>query len=254
MTGKPESPSDPHPETYDACAYWGPRRESPEECALRAMAFFSNLADCDSLLAHWNKIPKPRGRGRKTPLTPPELQTLAEAFRHGVNREPGGPPIEELGLTVAAYNDGTREGYASLTMRCGSHAAGVSNACVLSLPSEGPHADRLLTTPMLTKLLRGMVSSWEPDWALAGSSAYRMKYREPDSAPFSLGWLTYLSFRMGKVPPLPSPVRIEPVEDKGMLIILTPERFTVGNSEHVTLAHHVRELLARAGLMQPARY
>ncbi|TNV65398.1 Imm52 family immunity protein [Corallococcus exiguus] len=47
-------------------------------------------------------------------------------------------------------------------------------------------------------------------------------------------------------------MRIEPVEDKGTLIILTPERFTVANPEHVALARRVRELLARAGLMRRA--
>ncbi|WP_347402695.1 Imm52 family immunity protein [Corallococcus sp. NCSPR001] len=47
-------------------------------------------------------------------------------------------------------------------------------------------------------------------------------------------------------------MRIEPVEDKGTLIILTPERFTVANPEHVALARRVRELLARAGLMRTA--
>jgi len=59
------------PETYpDSCfagAYWGPRKESPEACARRAVTFLNELAACDPLLAHWNKIPKPRGKGRKTP-------------------------------------------------------------------------------------------------------------------------------------------------------------------------------------------
>ena len=62
-----------------------------------------------------------------------------------------------------------------------------------------------------------------------------------------MGWVTYLSRRLGRVPPLPAPVRIEPVEDKGTLIILTPERFTASNPEHVALAERVRELLDRAG-------
>ncbi|NRD66944.1 immunity 52 family protein, partial [Corallococcus exiguus] len=52
--------------------------------------------------------------------------------------------------------------------------------------------------------------------------------------------------------PLPAPVRIEPVEDRGSLIILTPERFTVTNPDHVALARRVRELLAQAGLMRTA--
>jgi hypothetical protein len=250
MTGSPEP--QPYPETYDACAYWGPRKESAEECAQRAAAFLNVLASCDPLLANWNRIPKPRGRGRKTPLMPPDLPTLTEAFGRGVNREPGGPVIEDLGLSVSAYNDGSGDDFATLRMRCGSYARGISNACVLSLPSKGPSADRLITSSMLTKVMRGLVAAWEPDWALAGSLAYRMRYREPDASPFSLNWLTYLSRRLGRVPPLPTPVRIEPVEDQGTLIILTPERFTMSNPEHVALARRVRELLARAGLIQPA--
>ncbi|NMO22117.1 Imm52 family immunity protein, partial [Pyxidicoccus fallax] len=51
--------------------------------------------------------------------------------------------------------------------------------------------------------------------------------------------------------PLPAPVRIEPVEDKGTLIILTPERFTASNPEHVALAARVHELLGGAGLLHP---
>lgn len=249
MNGKSEAET--YPETYEACAYWGLRKESPEECARRAAAFVNLLASIDPLLSTWNKIPKPRGRGRKTPLMPSDLATLTEAFRRGVNREPGGPALEHLGLTVGAYNDGARQDSASLMMRCGCYAEGMSNACVLSLPSEGASAARLLVTPVLTSLMHSLASAWDPDWALVGSSAYRMQYREPDSAPFSLGWATYLSLRLGKVPPLPAPVRMEPVGDQGTLILLTPERFTVSNPEHVALARRVRELLADAGLMPP---
>ncbi|WP_373691709.1 Imm52 family immunity protein [Hyalangium versicolor] len=50
---------------------------------------------------------------------------------------------------------------------------------------------------------------------------------------------------------MPAPVRIEQVEDKGTLVILTAERFTVSNPEHVALAARVHELLDRAGLLRP---
>jgi hypothetical protein len=46
-------------------------------------------------------------------------------------------------------------------------------------------------------------------------------------------------------------VRIDPVEDKGTLVILTPERFTASNPEHAALAARVHELLNRAGLLRP---
>ncbi len=42
---------------------------------------------------------------------------------------------------------------------------------------------------------------------------------------------------------------VEPVEDKGSLVILTPECFTASNPEYVALAERVRELLDRAGLL-----
>jgi hypothetical protein len=64
------------------------------------------------------------------------------------------------------------------------------------------------------------------------------------------GWLMYLSRRRGEVPPLPAPVRVEPVEDQGSLIVLTPERFNTDNPEHVALADQVRALLEQAGVLK----
>ncbi|MCP3161869.1 immunity 52 family protein [Myxococcus qinghaiensis] len=250
MSTQPTPPE--YPETYYAGAYWGPRQESAEECARRAVAFLEMLAACDPFLSHWNKIPKPRGRGRKTPLMPPELSTLTEAYRRGVNREPGGPPVESLGLTVSAYNDGTGQDRATLSMNCGSYANGMSNACVLSLPSEGENAERVIATSVLSEVVRAMALAWEPDWAVAMSHAYRDLDGRQDRSDMWLGWVTYIARHRGTVPPLPAPVRIEPVEDRGTLIVLTPERFTVANPEHVVLAKRVRELLSRADIMRPA--
>ncbi|WP_404373429.1 immunity 52 family protein [Corallococcus coralloides] len=241
-----------HPDSFHAGAYWGPRKESPEECARRAAAFLDLLAACDPLLAHWNKIPKPRGKGRRTPLMPPSLPALTEAFRRGVNREPGGPPIDDLGFRVGAYNDGTGPDFASVNMKCGSHAAfRIANSCVLSLPAKGANAERILTASVLFQVVRSMALTWEPDWAVAMSRTHQELASEDGKADMWLGWVTYLACHRGKVPPLPTPVRIEPVEDKGTLIILTPERFTVDNPDHVALSRRVRELLARAGLMHP---
>ncbi|ADO71466.1 uncharacterized protein STAUR_3678 [Stigmatella aurantiaca DW4/3-1] len=66
-----------------------------------------------------------------------------------------------------------------------------------------------------------------------------------------VGWMTYISRRRGTVPPPPAPVRIQPVGSLGMLIILTPERFTASDPGHIALGQRVRELLERANLLQP---
>jgi|GEM_PF-5833796 len=53
-----------------------------------------------------------------------------------------------------------------------------------------------------------------------------------------------------QVPELPAPVRVEPVDDKGSLVILTPERLTPSKPEHVALAQHVQQLLEAQGLLK----
>jgi hypothetical protein len=251
VTDEPESQT--YPETYYAGAYWGPRKESPEECAQRAAAFLNLLAPCDPFLAHWYKPAKSLKDARKYPLMPPDVPTLTELFRRGVNREKGGPVIEQLGFTFSFGNGGSKYDRADLRISCGKYSEAVSNRCVLSLPTPGygASADRVLTASVLTGAVRSMALAGDPDGAVATSDSHRRSMRETSRAGAFVGWVTYLSRRLGRVPPLPAPVRIEPVEDRGALIVLTPERLTASDPEHVELGRRVGELLTRAGLMPP---
>nr|WP_233261572.1 Imm52 family immunity protein [Vitiosangium sp. GDMCC 1.1324] len=134
-------------------------------------------------------------------------------------------------------------------LRCGSAASFAPNRCFLYLPWAGPEMERVLTTPVLTEVMRAMVLAWEPDDGSVFSDAYQKLRNEPVGPPRT-GWLMYFSRRRGEVPPLPAPVRVEPVEDKGSLVILTPERFNGHDPAHVALADEVRGLLDRAGLLK----
>ena len=249
MTGKAEPKA--YLETYYAGAYWGVREESPEECARRTAKLLNLLAPCDPFLAEWYKPTRSLKDARKFPLMPPDLPTLTEQFRRGVNRERGGPVFEDLGFTFGFGNGGGDYDSADLGVHCGCYAEGISNSCTLSLPTLGrsPNAERVISAPVLTHAVRSMALAMDPDWAVAMSHAFRDRGEEQDRAPPWVGWVTYFSKQRGTVPPLPAPVRIEPVEDKGTLIVLTPERFTVSNPDHVALARRVRELLTRAGLI-----
>lgn len=241
----------PVPETYYAGAYWGPRKESPEDCARRTATFLDLLASCDPALAHWYKPTRSRRDTRKYPLMPPDVAALTELFRGGVNREAGGPPIEELGFTFWFGNGGGNHDSADLRIACGVYAEGASNYCVLTPPVAGPDADRVLSASVLSQVVRSMALAWEPDWAISMSHAHRDLMGEEGEAEVLLGWVTYLPVRRGRVPPLPAPVRIEPVNEVGSLIVLTPERFTAANPEHVERARQVRGLLEQAGLLKP---
>ena len=245
MSDKPDS------ETYYAGAYWGPRKESAEECARRTAHFLTLLAPADPFLAQWYKPARRLKDARKHPLMPPDLPTLTELYRRGVNREKGGPVFENLGFTFWFDNGGPDRDCADLRINCGDYAGSSPNHCVLDLPDRGPNVDRLVTAAVLTHVVRSMALAWEPDWAMATSRNHRDILSEEGHTGTFVGWVTYLSRRRGVVPPLPAPARIELVEDRGTLVVLTPERLTASNPAHVELGQRVLELLDRAGLMQP---
>ncbi len=238
-------------ETYYAGAYWGPRKESPEECALRAQAFLHAISDCDASLARWFEPADSRESSLASPLTP-GLGALQTVFRQGVNRTDGdGSVIEDLGFRLWLWNGEPDYDDALWMAHCGCYSQWVPNNCVLNLPHQGPNAQRVLTGSVVTRVLRGMARAWEPDSGVVMSNDHRDLLEDHDDGAPHVGWVTYLSRRRGTVPALPAPVRVEPVEDRGTLITLTEERFTASNPEHLALAGRVREALGHAGLLGP---
>ncbi len=236
-------------ETYYAGAYWGPRRETAAECARRAELFFHMLARCDPSFARWYRAG--RGFPRELPGYPvhPEVTELEELFLRGRNRTDFGKRvIEELGFGFSVWN--AKKENALISFHCGAWSPHTSNVCVMDPPSEGAVSERVLSAPVLAEVLICMATAWDPDFAVANSNPLGDLVEKKEDE-VRVGWLTYLSRRLGRVPPLPAPVRMEPVGTLGMLMVLTPERMTASNPEHVALATRVRELLDRAGLLRP---
>jgi len=164
-------------ESYYAGAYWGPRKESTEECARRAEVFLAAMANVDPSFSHWFQQGKSRRDALKRPIDPSRA-AIEKLIRRGKDRQ-----FEELGYSVWAWN-GVCSDYedCGFNFACGVYAEGITNRCVLNLPSRGPNAE---------------------------------------------------------------------VEDKGSLVILSPELPTVTNPAHVDLAQRVREVLDREGLLVP---
>nr|WP_244227562.1 immunity 52 family protein [Corallococcus aberystwythensis] len=145
----------------------------------------------------------------------------------------------------------TRDEATAVSGFCGSADAAPTSVCVVDPPHHGEVAERVLTMPVLREVLRAMVRCWEPAWGVVASEQYRDQ-KSPSSGDVGtfVGWMTYFSRQWGEVPSLPAPVRVEPVEDLGTLVILTGEQFTVTNPEHVRLATEVHQVLDAAGLLR----
>ncbi|HZH15944.1 MAG TPA: immunity 52 family protein [Archangium sp.] len=231
-------------ETYYSAAYWGCRPESAQKCARRAETFFRLLSACHPDYSRWYEQHSSKKR-------PPQLQfeptydTFVRFF--GKKKYQSGDDGFHFGAWTGHVPVNQEGGM--VTFWCASLAEVAPNTVILHFPSKGPGLDRLLTLPVLTGVVRAMALAWEPDWAVVVSDDFRDRMA-PGAADTFVGWLTYFSRQWGEVPPLPEPVRVEPVEDKGSLIILGPEPLSAANPEHVVLGHRVQQILAERGLLR----
>ena len=57
-------------DSYYAGAYWGPRKETPKECARRAEAFLAALAKIDPAFSRWFELGRSRKEALKRPIEP----------------------------------------------------------------------------------------------------------------------------------------------------------------------------------------
>ncbi len=236
------------PEDYYVGAYWGPRKETALECARRAELFFHMLARCDPSFTHWYHAG--RGSPRELPGWPvrTEVEELEKFLLKGrLRTDVGKKIIEDLGFRQMVWN--AKEKPTFLFISCGGYSPwGSPNHCLLQPHRQGAVRERLLRVPVLTEVLTSMATAWDPDFAMA-SSTEMVRLVEKEGNEVRVGWLTYLSRRLGTLPPLPAPVRIEPVGSLGWLLTLSPEPMAASNPEHVAFTLRVRELLDRAGLI-----
>jgi hypothetical protein len=241
-------------ETYYTAAYWGPRQESAEACAKRAQAFFEAMAQCAPHFARWFG-PPPSRKKAPSPLDL-EVPTLERMFAQDRVRNDEGGIIEDLGFRISADNGmwpGTRQReFSRIGVKCGGYADSMGpNSCVLNLPSAGDAREQVIRAPVLASVIRAMILAWEPEWGVATSHAHLDLLSEPAIVGTFVGWIMYFPRQLGPVPSLPSPVEVEPIEGRGSIVILTPERFTASNPEHVALAARVHNVLSQAGLLKP---
>lgn len=231
-------------DTYYVGAYWLARHESDASCARRAERLFESLGHFEPTWRQWHETGRSFKKAQARRFQTHQASFL-ELFARKKNR------IGD-GFSYWLWTGPNPDETTSVNGFCGSADAVPTSVCVVDPPSRGEVAERVLTTPLLSEVLRAVVRCWEPAWGVVASRQYRDQV-SPSSGDVGtfVGWMTYFSRQWGEVPPLPAPVRVEPVEDLGTLVILTEERFTATNPEHVRLATEVHRVLDTAGLLRP---
>jgi hypothetical protein len=230
-------------ESYYVGAYWGCRPESVEECAHRAETFFRLVSESHPTYGRWFEQANSTRRALQLQFEP-TFDTFVRFF--GQKRYQEGKD----GFSFGAWTGHVENQGGMVLLSCGSLAEAVPNSAFLYFPSEPPGRDALLTSPVLTGVMRAMVLAWEPDWAVATSDVLREQLSQNRFPGHFVGWMTYYSRQWGDVPDLPEPVRVGSVEDKGSLVVLTPECLSAANPEHLVLGRRVQNVLEERGLLR----
>lgn len=165
-------------ETYFAAAYWGPRRETVEGCAVRVRAFLTALAGISEIFRGWRL----QGRSRadalcKEAIDEQGVDAMVSLLMKGRNRKDfNGDIIDELGYRISMWNGGGTETASSLMMGCGmcATAMSLSNAVVLNLPQRFD----VHSPDGLRNVMSAFALTWDPDWAIVSSQSARNRYVE----------------------------------------------------------------------------
>ena len=188
-------------ETYYLGAYWGPRREDAQVCAQRTAHLVHLLEPVDSLFARWFKSAKTLKESLKRPLDS-DLEGLRKYIQRVVMKDDRRQPMPDVGFHVWLWNGGSGGDDLWLNFLCGGYWEKANNRCVITPPHKGPATERVLTTAFQTAVLHALATAWDPDWGVAMSHAHR-EIIEKKCPDVLVGWVTYLSRRLGRVPPCP---------------------------------------------------
>ncbi|MFO0619410.1 MAG: Imm52 family immunity protein [Polyangiaceae bacterium] len=93
-------------------------------------------------------------------------------------------------------------------------------------------------------ILLCMADVLDPDWGFAGSELFPAN-PAPDRDDITVGWMTYLSDRLGPMPAILAPARVAKF-GRGSLVIALPERFVDDDAAHLAAVDHVRRTLFAA--------
>ncbi|RKH61896.1 immunity 52 family protein [Corallococcus llansteffanensis] len=229
---------------YSNC-HWRGRPEPLEACAHRLESFLRQLKALEPVWDTWTTSVGTDEEGDKVVHT--DASSLAKLL--GRRSNPSGT-ISGYWLRSGAAPEGT-----GVYGRFGGSSA-ITSTCSVATSALGRVAERVMNASVLTSVMRAMALAWEPEFGVVTSPAYRDRIvadGSPDEPGRHIGWITYIAHSRGPVPLLPAPVRVERMMDRGTLILLTPENFTLSNPDHVALAAEVQSRLQAVGLLGPLR-
>jgi hypothetical protein len=242
-------------ETYYIGVYWGARRESPREIAVRLAATMRELSECHHLLSRWNEKADTFDEALRL-VVEPTPEALAPLF---TTIEPEEPTTFGYDLRLWNGRPELRE-QCTLGVRSGMVQISptmFSNLVLVYLTCDPDTEPELHAPATVLRVLEILARVWRPDWGMVMSNEYSTHHEWPDEddprkpGTPKVGWMTYL--RAERLAHLPErvPFRTVDVDGIGTIFVVTDDhRFTVDNPEDIARAHALRDFLQEHGALE----
>lgn len=226
-------------DSYRVTGWWRQRKESKETVAKKIEAFLVELRKINSrfedLYELGHAVSKPVGR---------EIDSSYEGILNCMKEDKQFP---DLGYWYWAL--GPDESITiSINESCWSKPNNPANRIMIEFePIVDESIFSFLKVENLIQILSAIVSVFVPVWGEVYTSNHLMKVNR-GRGPIAR-WILYLSLPQNMIPTMPQGVEVLPMDDKGTIIITTPELFDAENQRHLDIASAITKRLDEAGIL-----
>jgi hypothetical protein len=227
-------------------AYWGSRREVPEELGKRYWRMLQTLGAVNPALDGWEFIgtttfqPLPGGPGRE----------LTKLIADGVATADDGDPTPINGYHFGASTRAGSTTSVTLLVHGGFYAPSppfFANTVELQTQPLNELNTALVTYPIFKAALIAIAEAWDATWCAAYPADIIPLWPDPVTArrpTFKMAWITYLSPRFAPMIAPPRSAIVEYTPQGGIVMTATEERFDVTNAAHMAAAREIDASLA----------
>jgi len=218
-------------------AYWHGRKEKLDVVAQKTTDYLECLSQIDDAFSHWFE----KGNSKSIALNN-EIQFTTEQIKHIYKKElkRGDMNVDgysKMGFRISGWSGGDENNSLSFSISAGDDYIRIPNSCILNFPNQGQIKDKLFTSSKIMEIMKMVIVTWQPDYAVFQSS----HLRDLLEAKNYIGWITYYSNKF-RLPDLSKEYSISMINDLGKVISFD-SKYDINNEKDIGKLMYLKSAL-----------